>query len=229
MLPTTTRPAQAGFCVRREPLNSPTITEVHRPPGWTPSHEARWGVVAARILRIEGGHVNDPVDRGGETQYGISLRFLKAVGQIDTDQDGFADLDLNFDTVLDGQDIRLITPEIARGLYLKHFYVGPGFWSLPRPYDAAIFDQAVNGGTTAAIKILQRALNRQGKPFLKVDGALGPVTRAKLTECLRYGYPVLEAIRAEALDRYRAIVRADPKQKRFLNGWERRARELGRV
>lgn len=229
MLPTTTRPAQAGFCVRREPLNKPVTFEVPRPAGWTEAHEQRWGALGRRILRIEGGHVNDPVDRGGETQYGISLRFLKAVGGIDANQDGVADLDLNFDTVLDGQDIRLITPDIALGLYLKHFYVGPGFWTLPKPYDAALFDQAVNGGTTAAIKILQRALNRQGKPHLKVDGVLGPITRAKLTECLRYGYPVLEAIRAEALERYRAIVRADPRQKRFLKGWERRARELGRV
>ncbi|MBA4792297.1 MAG: hypothetical protein H2041_01380 [Phenylobacterium sp.] len=69
--------------------------------------------------------------------------------------------------------IQRVHDRLARSIYLKHFFIGPELWSLPRPYDAAMFDQAVNGGTTAAIKILQRALNRQGKPFLKVDGQLG--------------------------------------------------------
>ena len=228
MLPMTSRPAQAGFCVGPI-LNKPATFEVPRPAGWTPQHEARWDQVCTRVLRIEGGHVDDPVDRGGETKYGISLRFLKAAGGLDANGDGFGDLDLNFDTVLDGQDIRALTPEIARSIYLKHFFIGPELWSLLRPYDAAMFDQAVNGGTTAAIKILQRALNRQGKPYLKVDGVLGPKTRAALAERLRYGYPVLQAVREEAAERYRAIVRADPSQKRFLKGWERRAAELGRV
>ena len=36
----------------------------------------------AELLGIEGGFVDDPVDRGGATKYGISLRFLKAEGAI---------------------------------------------------------------------------------------------------------------------------------------------------
>lgn len=199
------------------------------PPGYSPAHMARWHLVCARILLIEGGHADDRHDRGGETKYGISLRFLKAIGEIDADRDGFADLDLNLDTVLDGQDIRAMTPEIAKAIYAKHFWLAPGFWSLPRPYDLALFDQGVNGGATAAIKLLQRALNTFGKPALTVDGVLGAKTRARLDEALHYDFPVLAAYRKAAEARYRAIGEADPDQARYVPGWVRRARELGRV
>lgn len=210
-------------------MNPQTPVIVSKPEGWTADHEARWAALLRRILVVEGGFVDDPADRGGTTKYGISLRFLKAVGRIDANRDGFADLDLNFDTVLDGQDIAALTPEIAGQLYLKHFYLGPGFWVVPRPFDAALFDQAVNAGTTAAIRILQRALNQFGPPRLAEDAVLGNLTLAKLLELKRTGAPVLQAIRDQAAARYRAIVAADPSQRRFLKGWLRRAQELGRA
>lgn len=224
---TTPGPAPGFFTGAQVNTQTPPI--VSKPQGWTASHEVRWQALLRRILVVEGGFVDDPADRGGTTKYGISLRFLKAVGKIDANRDGFADLDLNFDTVIDGQDIRALSPEQAGDLFLKHFYLGPGFWVIPQPFDAALFDQAVNGGTTAAVKILQRALNALGPPTLKVDGALGNLTQAKLVEQMRQGKPVLQFVRMEAAERYRAIVAADASQQRFLRGWLRRAEELGRA
>ncbi len=210
-------------------MNPPPALDVPLPATWTVANDFRWGAVRRRLFVTEGGHVNDPTDRGGETKYGISLRFLKAVGALDANHDGFADLDLNFDTVLDGHDIAALTPEVAGQLYLKHFYVGPGFWNLPQPFDAALFDQAVNGGTTASIKLLQRALNHFSGVRLAVDAKLGPATRTKLSECLRLRRPVLASLRDEAKARYRAIVAADPRQQKYIKGWIRRAQELGNV
>ncbi|MFN3858403.1 MAG: glycoside hydrolase family 108 protein [Caulobacter sp.] len=201
-----------------------------RPVGWTALNESRWAQVFHHILVIEGGWVDDKADRGGATKFGISLRFAKAIGEIDTNRDGFGDLDLNFDTVIDGCDIKLLTREIAEALYLEHFWIKPGFWSLPRPIDAAVFDQAVNGGTTAAIKLLQRALNRTARvtgTVLTVDGQLGPKTRAAVAA--RPGERLLTEYRLVAAERYEAIVRADPSQTKYRKGWLRRARELGRV
>jgi lysozyme family protein len=34
------------------------------------------------LIGVEGGRVNDPLDRGGETKYGVSLRFLAAEGAL---------------------------------------------------------------------------------------------------------------------------------------------------
>jgi len=192
-------------------------------------NDARYRAVLRPLGIIEGGHSNDPTDRGGETNLGMSLRFLVAAGEIDRNHDGFGDLDLNMDHVLDGQDIRLMTPEIRAEVFLEHFYIGPGFWRLAPPFDGAMFDQAVNGGTTAAIKILQRALSRvSGRP-LAIDGQLGPKTMGKFHECLPRRSLLLSTIQDEARRRYEAIVAADPSQKKYLNGWRRRARELGHV
>lgn len=208
-------------------MNPLTRFSVPWPAGYGPAHQARWHLVATRILLLEGGHSAHAADKGGETNYGISLRFLKAIGGIDANRDGFGDLDLNLDTQLDGLDIRALTPAIAKAIYCKHFWIAPGFWSLPKPFDLALFDQGVNGGTTAAIRLLQRALNSFGKPYLVEDGADGPKTRARLKECLAYDFPVLGAYRTAAANRYRAIALADPTQRRWLNGWLRRASELG--
>ncbi|MDP1964004.1 MAG: glycosyl hydrolase 108 family protein [Reyranella sp.] len=198
-----------------------------KPAGFTPDDQARWEQVSARILRIEGGWSDDKADNGGATKYGISLRFAVAAGDIDVNGDGLADLDLNMDGVIDGHDIRLLTPPIALALYFGHFWIDPGIWKLPRPIDAAVFDQAVNGGTTAAIRLLQRACNRVGGQLVE-DGRLGPRTRAGVALAVRGG-KLLAAYRACAAERYREIARRDPSQNRFLKGWLNRASELGRV
>lgn len=211
-------------------MNQPDTYKVPRPAGWTEAHEARYGHVVRVVGVIEGGHSDDPDDRGGETNLGVSLRFLKAVGHLDLNRDGLADLDLNFDTVLDGRDIRLMTPPVRYEVFLHHFYIQPGFWRLAPPFDGAMFDQAVNGGTTAAIKILQRALNRLPLPGakLKVDGMFGPLSRARFDEGVaRWRSTLLAHVRREAAARYLAIIRADPSQAKYRNGWLRRARELG--
>lgn len=214
-------------------MNQPAFPAVPRPTGWTAINDARYAAVARVVLRIEGGHSDDAVDRGGETNLGVSLRFLKAVGGIDANHDGFGDLDLNLDTVLDGQDVRLMTPAIQYELFLRHFYIGPGFWRLAPPFDGAMFDQAVHGGTTAAIKVLQRAINRVGRmhggPLVVADGVMGPKTRTAFQQRLTRRAALLAAIQTEARLRYLAIIDADPSQAKFRNGWLRRARELGHV
>lgn len=211
-------------------MTNPAYPVPGRPVGWTAVHEARWAQVFAKIVKVEGGWVDDAADRGGATNYGISLRFAKAVGEVDANRDGFADLDLNFDTVIDGVDIRRLTPQIAEALYLQHFWIGPGFWQLPRPIDAAVFDQAVNGGTTSAVKLLQLAVNRAAPlqtPDVEVDGVLGPATRKATAE--RNPERLLTEYRSAAAQRYQIIVQKDPSQRRFLKGWLRRASELGHV
>lgn len=204
---------------------------------WTP----RYAAALDKLLGIEGGFVDDRADRGGATKYGISLRFLAAEGAFDDDGDGRADFDLDMDGDIDGKDVRLLTRADARVLYLVCFWRPLEADSYPPPIGEMLFDQAVNGGATAAKKLLQRAINAclkrcamvsRASYLLKVDGVLGPVTRASLDAVQEYpalGMPALsEAYREAVKDRYRAIVARDPSQRRFLNGWLNRADELGR-
>lgn len=183
-----------------------------------------------RVVGLEGGYVNDPADRGGATKYGVSLRFLVGEGTIDANRDGFADYDLDMDGDIDAADIRALTPGHARALYQRCFWDRLGCDTVAPPLGEAMFDQAVNGGLTAAKKLLQRALNRTLGAALVDDGDLGPATRAALAKA--WARPdgvrlLLAAYRVVTADRYRAIVAADPSQARFLKGWLRRAATLG--
>ena len=207
--------------------------------GYTP----RFRAAVTDLLVTEGGarFVNDPVDRGGATRYGISLRFLAAEGAFDEDGDGRADFDLDMDGDIDGQDIRQLTAGDAIYLYHRCFWQRLEADSFPRPMGEMLFDQAVNGGLATAGKLLQRAINeclmrrpgtRKGVTLLKVDGVIGPVTRTCLQQILQHpgsGMPALIAAYRDAVrERYRAIVRRWPSQKRFLRGWLARADQLGR-
>jgi lysozyme family protein len=209
-------------------MNASDPATVSRPEGWTADHDARWAQLFARLIRIEGGYVNDKFDRGGATKYGISLRFMAIEGLLDLDKDGYADFDINRDGRLDALDIALLNPRNAEAIYLRVFFIETGFWSLPRPFDAALFDFGVNAGASSAVKILQRALNQFGPPVLKVDGQLGPQTRRLLDLRQKEG-AVLAKVRAAAAGHYRSIITNDPSQKRFEKGWLKRAEELGRV
>mgnify|MGYP002651205959 CR=1 FL=1 len=188
------------------------------------------------VLAIEGGWANHKEDRGGATNYGISLRFLVAEGRMDLDGDGFADFDLDMDGDIDGMDVRQLTTGDAIFLYHRCFWKPIDADSFPRPLGEALFDQAVNGGLLAARKLLQRAINhchaRLGRPPIAVDGAIGAKTRAAyqaLIELGGVGMPgLLAAFRKVVEDRYLAIIAADPSQAKFKRGWLRRARELGR-
>jgi lysozyme family protein len=201
---------------------------------WT----TRFAAAVTDVLVTEGGFVDDPADRGGTTKYGISLHFLVAEGQVDLDRDGVADFDLDRDGDIDGQDIRRLTRRDAVRLYHRCFWQRLGADNLPRPIGEMMFDQAVNGGLGAARRMLQRAINRcleraaSAPAQLKVDGAIGTRTLEAMNWVLRWGtlgMPALvDAYRVEAGLRYRAIVDANPSQRRFLKGWLARADRLGR-
>ncbi|CAN5550058.1 hypothetical protein BH09PSE4_BH09PSE4_21220 [soil metagenome] len=183
------------------------------------------------LIGVEGGHVNDSADRGGETKFGISLRFLKVEGKIDLDGDGFGDFDLDFDGDIDGADIRKLSIADAKYLFNRCFWRALDIESYPRPIGEMIFDQAVNGGALAAKKLLQRAINRLHPIHpLDDDGTVGVFTRNALQAVIEQGcLPELAAAyREEAKARYRAIARADATQLRNLNGWLNRGDLLGK-
>ena len=150
-------------------------------------YSQRYDAAFRALIREEGGYVNDPADRGGETKYGISLRFLKAEGALDQDGDGLADFDLDMDGDIDGADIRRLALADVKAIYYRCFWLRLGAEQLVRPIGEMLFDQAVNGGLTAARKLLQRAINnctmstfkRAGpRALLTVDGDIGPRTAA---------------------------------------------------
>lgn len=96
----------------------------------------------------EGGYVNDPKDRGGETNLGISKRAYP------------------------NEDIKSMTMDRAMFLYHRDYWDGICGEDLPPTVAKELFDAAVNCGVTAAIRMLQRAIG------VSADGIMGPVTLA---------------------------------------------------
>lgn len=157
------------------------------------------------VLPHEGRRVNDPDDPGGATDFGISLRFLRAQG-LDIDGDGDVDAD----------DVWALEREDVAGLYRQFF------WDMvhgDRLRDVALatklFDTAVNTGPQRAIKIAQAAAG------VDVDGVLGPQTfRALNVEDPR---TLLDRICARQLSFYQGIVAGRPVAVKYLSGWSKRA------
>ncbi len=128
-------------------------------------------VFRERIFKREGGFVDDPADRGGATNFGVTEKVARANGYTG--------------------DMRDMPKEFAAKFYEKLWNEG-GYGKLP-PHQAEMkFDMAVNHGLKNAEKILARS---DGTP---------------------------ESIHAHREAFYRAIVRNNPSQKKFLKGWLRR-------
>jgi lysozyme family protein len=186
----------------------------------------RFARVLAHLLKTEGGYNDIPADRGGATNFGISLRFAQAEARIDPVVRRALDMDMDGD--VDGADIRLLTPEAAAAVYRRCFWDRYRCAQLRPRMDGALFDQAVNGGSVAAVRMLQQAVNLvRGHPDLVVDGRIGPRTIAAANKTDPNA--VVVQMRSVAAQRYRAIVRADPRQRIFLKGWLARANTLGNV
>ena len=203
--------------------------------GWSP----RFAAAVKDVLDTEGGYVNHPNDPGGATNRGISLRFLKAEGRLDLDGDGILDFDLDFDGDLDGADIRKLTKQDAKVLYFRCFWEKLGLDGLPLPLGEMVFDQAVNGGRSAGVRILQQAINdclRRGGASapaqISDDGVLGSKTIQAMNWVLQSDRLGINALiftyRKAAATRYIALSERNPKLRVFLEGWLTRASNLGR-
>ncbi len=119
--------------------------------------------IADDIVAREGGYVDDPDDPGGPTNYGVTIRTLRALG-----------LDLNADGDVDLGDLRRLTPDQAADIFVDHYFRRPRIAMLPGPLQASVFDMYVNAGSNA-VRILQRLLRDMGFD-LAVDGVIGPLT-----------------------------------------------------
>ncbi|MDX1901873.1 MAG: glycosyl hydrolase 108 family protein [Gammaproteobacteria bacterium] len=167
------------------------------------------------VLRHEGLYVNDPQDAGGATNYGVSLRWLKSIG--DLNSDGFLDGDLDHDGDVDLFDVKNMTRDDAIKLYRQ-------YWWDNFPYEKIVnqligtklFDLAVNMGSKPSHKCLQRAIRAASGLHLLEDGILG----TKSLEAINAANAdtLLAAYRSEAAGFYRSL-----NKPKYIEGWLNRA------
>ena len=130
--------------------------------------------------------MDDPRDPGLVTKFGISQRAYPLV------------------------DIRNLTEEQAKEIYLQDYWERCNCGSLPPALGFLLFDAAVNQGPILAIRVLQRSLG------VKEDGVVGPITIGAATTNPLHG-SVAELVARRAL-RYATL----PMLGAFGLGWFRR-------
>lgn len=171
------------------------------------------------VIEIEKGYNDYKEDRGGATNKGISLRYLRGVGLVRGD--------LNHDGKIDAEDIKLVDTETAFGLYMQDFYKVPRLNLLPVELQPQMVDMAVNHGPPRAIILLQKTLKDMGAAIV-ADGVCGPGTcreAAKAVNLLGW-QAVGNALVNKRLAFYAAIIAEDPSQVKFENGWKIRAKSF---
>lgn len=156
------------------------------------------------LLVREGGFVDDPVDRGGPTNYGITLGTLRAWRGTPTTTD----------------DVRQLSETEARAIYRSEYYEGPRIDALPAKVQPITFDAAVNHGPGRAVRMLQGVAATTTGKAITIDGRIGPET----LRVVSLAEPVdLVAGMVDTRRRfYREIAANDQSQRRFLRGWLKR-------
>lgn len=159
--------------------------------------------VLDEILAREGGFINHPADKGGATNWGITIETLsewrkKPAGV---------------------NDVMHLTRAEAREIYRAQYIERPGFLGIENEkVRSLVIDCAVNHGVTRAIKLLQQAAH------VFADGILGPKSLAavnRMTPAALYRRLCAERVRL-----YGRIITKDPSQAVFAAGWCNRVAEF---
>ena len=164
---------------------------------------ARAKLLQPFILKWEGGFVNDPLDRGGATNKGITIGTFRQ----------FYGKDASV------EQLKAITDE----QWLTIFEAG--YWNPWRADEIAnqsianiVVDWAWASGTKTSIKQVQRILNTT------VDGVVGPKTLTAINSANpRELFDRIHAARLAFVD---DIVRRNPSQSRFIRGWKNRINDI---
>lgn len=174
--------------------------------------------LADDILKAEGGYVDDPDDPGGATNFGVTIGTLKQLRK-----------DINKDGRIDRQDVRKLTRQMARDIFVEQYFEAPQIDLLPMALWASVFDMQVNSGRNA-ILILQRLFNDMGYD-IQVDGRLGHQTAqiAKEAVAVDEGLTV-DAYGIARRSYYITLAQKRPSLRKFARtrrgakgGWIRRA------
>lgn len=165
------------------------------------------------ILLKEGGYSNHPSDRGGATNKGVTQRTYNAY--LTKHQ-----LPLRSVEEIDSHEVSII--------YQEEYWDKCRCSDIPFPLDLAVFDSAVQHGTTRASKWLQNCVGTSA------DGVVGDKTIYAVHD------KVINKRLEDVLDNYingriafyAQIIKNDPTQEKFAKGWKNRTdsliREIGR-
>jgi lysozyme family protein len=164
-----------------------------------------------KLIKIESGFVNHKLDTGGPTKYGITHITLAH----------------HLQRPVTIEDVKNLTKETAKEIYVIHYYVNPKIYLMPKALQPLALDCVVNHREGDAIKLFQRTVKKAGVKDLKIDGIFGPISQKYVNLAyLEMDYLFLNMVIDEREKLYHKIVKRNPTQKIFLKGWLKRARSF---
>lgn len=165
---------------------------------------AKFEDFAGKLLRLEGGYVNHPMDRGGPTKYGVILSIWKEYGH---DMDGDGDIDAD--------DIKLLSEEDAKFIAKKLFW---DYFLADRINNSSvaefIVDWGYNSGRKTVAKKVQQLL---GMPD---DGIVGEQTLRKINDA--DASLLFNSLKTSRIVFLNNIIKRSPNQIVFYRGWMNR-------
>ena len=162
---------------------------------------SRFNISLQRILKHEGGFVNDPLDSGGITNLGVTKRVWEEfVGH-----------------PVSEADMRNLTVEKVSRLYKQRYWDRVQADKLPKGVDYVVFDFAINAGVGRAIKTLQSTVGSTP------DGIIGNRTLARINAM--DAKELVQQYSDARVDFYQGIVARKPDQVRFIRGWLNRVED----
>ncbi len=177
--------------------------------------------IAEEIIAREGGYVNDPDDPGGATNFGVTIGTIRRLR-----------LDLTGDGKVSTADVRALTREKAKEIFIRDYFEHPRIGELPEVLQASVFDMYVNAGSNA-VEILQRLLRDMGQA-ITVDGIIGPRTiEAAGIACASAPNHLADAYGIARRNYYYALADRRPASRKYARrrdggkgGWIARAEEF---
>lgn len=164
---------------------------------------ADYKILVPFLLKFEGGIVDDPLDSGGFTNKGVTLKTYRTIyGQEKTKQ-----------------DLINITDE-EWGYIFKIYYWDKMKADFIKSQSVAnmIVDWAFNAGVGTVSKKIQSIVGA------KIDGCIGNQTIALINLC--DAEELFEQIKEARKKFYKSIVERNPTQKKFLKGWLNRVEAI---
>jgi lysozyme family protein len=165
---------------------------------------AKFENFAGKLLRLEGGYVNHPLDRGGPTKYGVILTVWQEHGH---DKDGDGDIDAEDIKKLSEADAKYIAKKIFWDYFLADLILNQSLAEF-------IVDWGYNSGRKTVVKIVQRLVN------VETDGIVGIKTLAAIN-CADQAR-LFETLTIERKVFLNNIIKRRPDQIVFYDGWMNR-------
>ncbi len=147
------------------------------------------------IIPNEGGYNNDPDDAGGETNMGIAK-----------------EAHIN-------EDIKNMTRERANAIYYRDYYKWNGLHKLPYSIRGFVIDYGLPTNPLNTIRTVHKVLK------LPQNGnIIGQDTLNKFKNFSKQDYEnFLENFKSEMKKHFNEVAQSNPKKKKYLRGWLKRA------